>query len=68
MSGTATFTPQSVPREGRLAPGRASGTGVWDQAVTEVRARLTRIQRGESWAHEQVVRCLTVFVAPEVRR
>jgi hypothetical protein len=40
----------------------------WDRAQTEVRGRLARIDRGESWAPEQVVRCLRVFVAPEVRR
>jgi hypothetical protein len=40
----------------------------WDQARTEVVARLARIDRGDSWAPAQVVRCLRVFVAPELRR
>jgi hypothetical protein len=40
----------------------------WDRAQTEVCGRLARIDRGESWAPAQVVRCLRVFVAPEVRR
>jgi len=40
----------------------------WDQAVTEVRARLARVERGETTAPASVVRCLQVFVAPEVRR
>jgi hypothetical protein len=40
----------------------------WDRAQTEARARLARIDRGDSWAPAQVVRCLRVFVAPEVRR
>jgi hypothetical protein len=40
----------------------------WDTAQTEARARLARIDRGESWAPPSVVRCLRVFVAPEVRR
>jgi hypothetical protein len=40
----------------------------WDRARTEARARLARIDRGDSWAPAQVVRCLRVFVGPEVRR
>jgi hypothetical protein len=40
----------------------------WDQARTETKARLARIDRGESWAPARVVRCLRVFVTPEVRR
>lgn len=38
------------------------------EALTEVRARLARIDRGESWAPAQVVRCLRVFVSREVLR
>lgn len=41
---------------------------MWDRAQTEARARVARLERGESWAPAQVVRCLRVFVAPEVRR
>jgi hypothetical protein len=41
---------------------------LWGQAQVEVRARLARLDRGESWAPAQVVRCLRAFVAPEVRR
>lgn len=40
----------------------------WDRAQTEVRARLARIERGESWASAQMVRCLRVLVSPEARR
>lgn len=40
----------------------------WAEAQTEVPALLARIDRGESWAPAQVVRCLRVFVASEVRR
>lgn len=40
----------------------------WAEALTEVRARLARIDRGESWAPARVVRCLRTFVAPEVRQ
>lgn len=39
----------------------------WDRAQTEVRARPARIDRGETTAPAQVVRCLQTFVAPEVR-
>lgn len=35
---------------------------LWDQAMTVARARLARIERGESWAPAQTVRCLRVFV------
>lgn len=41
---------------------------LWATVQTETRARLARIDRGESWAPAQVVRCLRAFVAPEVRR
>ncbi|MCU1613133.1 MAG: hypothetical protein JWO98_673 [Frankiales bacterium] len=40
----------------------------WDRAQTEAKGRLARIDRGESWAPAQVVRCLRMFVGPEVRR
>jgi hypothetical protein len=40
----------------------------WNRAQTEVQARLARIDRGETTAPAQVVRCLRVFLAPEVRR
>lgn len=39
----------------------------WDRAQTEARARLARIERGESAAPEPVVRVLRLFVAPERR-
>jgi hypothetical protein len=39
----------------------------WDQAQTEVRGRLARIDRGETSAPARVVRCLRVFVALAVR-
>lgn len=42
--------------------------GMWERTITEVRGRLARIDRGESWAPAQVVRCLRVLVAPVVRR
>jgi hypothetical protein len=35
---------------------------MWEQAQTEVRARLARIDRGETTAPEPVVRCLRAFV------
>lgn len=41
---------------------------LWDRTMTETRARLGRIDRGESWAPAQVVRCLRVLVAPAVQR
>lgn len=41
---------------------------MWAEMLTVVRARLARIDRGESWAPVAVVRCLRVLVAPEVRR
>ncbi len=40
----------------------------WDQAQTEVQARLARVGRGESWAPAAVLRCLRVFVAEENRQ
>lgn len=40
---------------------------LWNRAITETVARLARIDRGESWAPAQVVRCLRVLVAPVVR-
>lgn len=40
----------------------------WDRMQTEVRGRLARIDRGETSAPAAVIRCLRVFVAPEVRR
>lgn len=40
----------------------------WAEAQTEVRARLARIDRGETTAPAQVVRCLRVFVDPEGQR
>ncbi|WP_167759162.1 hypothetical protein [Blastococcus sp. TF02A-35] len=40
----------------------------WEQAQTEARARLARIDRGETSAPAQVVRCLRLFVGPEMRR
>lgn len=40
----------------------------WATAVTVVRGRLARIDRGESWAPPSVVRCLRVFAGPERSR
>ena len=34
----------------------------WTQALTEVRARLARIDRGETTASTRTVRCLRAFV------
>jgi hypothetical protein len=41
---------------------------LWQQTRTEVRARLARIQRGETTAPEQVVRLLRAFLADDTDR
>ena len=40
---------------------------MWVTTVAEIRGRVARIDRGETSAPPAVVRCLRVFVAPEVR-
>lgn len=41
---------------------------LWAETITVVAARVARVDRGESWAPAQVVRCLRVLVAPERAR
>lgn len=45
----------------------AARARTWAEMLTEVRGRLARIDRGESWAPVPVVRCLRLLVAPERR-
>jgi hypothetical protein len=40
----------------------------WAETITVVRERLARVDRGESSAPVQAVRCWRILVAPEVRR